>query len=152
LSFHRLGVFPGNCREVLIQVWQEPDAVLASILVAFVSRPVILKALFGGEPRLPNVDARQVWIMVWIRGSELWLAENRVVELNDVDNVVKIRYHRASRASWPDYVYIDPYNTPDMALRGGEDNCCERFASGGAPWLRPPLGRGAWRAQTGHPG
>jgi len=113
LSFHRLGVFPGHCWEVLIQVWQEPDAVLASILVALVSRPVVLKALFGGQPRLPNVDARQVWIMAWIRGSELWLAENRVVELNDVDNVVKIRYLRASRTSWPDYVYVDPYNIPN---------------------------------------
>ena len=106
LSFHRLGVFPGHCRDVLIQVWQEPDAVLVSILAALVSRPVILKPLFGGQPRLPNVDAGQVWITPWIRGSELWLVENRVVELNDVDNVVKFRYHRASGTSWPYYVCV----------------------------------------------
>lgn len=112
LSFHRLGVFPGHCRDVLIQVWQEPDAVLVSIPAALVSRPVILKALFGRQPGLPNVDARQVWIMAWISGSELWLVENRVVELNDVDNVVKIRYHRSSRTNWSNYVPV-PVGSPD---------------------------------------
>jgi hypothetical protein len=93
-------------------VRQEPDPVLANKLAALVSRPMILEALFGGQPRLPNVDARQIWITVWIRGGELRLAKNRAVELNNVDNVVKIRHHPESRKSWSGCIYVDPTGSP----------------------------------------
>lgn len=97
---------------------QEPDTVLANELAALVSRPVILKALFGGQSGLPNVDARQIWIMVWIRGSELRLVKNRIVELNNVDNVMKIRHHRASRSGRPSYTFVHPTCGPALPLAG----------------------------------